>query len=1376
MNWLPQSIKNRLSLKKTRFSGQITFVFASGMIVLALSSSYATYTLANKFLYERLTEEGVQISKIFAEQTALALLYQSPENAADAVQATLSIPDVLGIGIYLPDGDVLLEEGMSSEGVAELWSGLNPGAVHRQDLNQTWYYTTAVYSGLENSEYMDSPFMTELPEPQLLGYARIAMSQQTLLSMATKILQGNFTASIILAGLLLFTLLLITKRLIQPLRDLADLMLRAEHGEAFVRADIHGPKDIADMQQAFNAMIDVLEAREQELVEARDIALESAQAKGQFAANVTHELRTPLNGIIGMLQLLEGTKLDEEQSKWINTAVSSSGALLALINDILDFSKIDAGKASSQSQPFATQELMQEVSTLLVQQAEKKGIYLRYRAQEKVPEYVKGEFTRIRQVLFNLIGNAIKFTQTGGVELRTSLLSKHDDGTCIVEFRVIDTGIGISDEAQSKVFDAFSQADSSTSRNFGGTGLGLTISRQLVEFMNGDIGVESQPGEGSQFWFSIPMEIATTEQINSQAAGVDTQRAESVTLPQGIRVLVVDDNQTNQQVAQGMLEKLGCLPTAAYSGEEALSVVFRDPFDLVLMDVQMPGMDGYEVTDQIRQLEKESGNRIPIIAMTANNQSEDIKHCLSVGMDDYLPKPFSLDILRNKVSRWIKKPLSEQPAAMPTDPPRNLSTAATGNVTDLMNIEQVLDKQALVNLQENAGSAYMEMIEVYLEDQVLYLDAIDKGVREKDRALLKRSAHTLKSSSRHFGAFKLSELCEKIEQVSEQESLDVISGYLQSLKSISTSVRKALAYELNRLKDEQEASGDSLEDQFVARLLVVDDDRSMRVTMRAVLERDGYIIDECANGAQALRKFEEAPPDLVLMDAMMPGMDGFSACRELRKQTNGKHTPILVVTALDDESSIDRAFASGANDFIPKPVNFAVLRQRITRLLDASQAEKHVRHLAYHDTLTGLPNRRTFMERLQQMVQEPRLEGSMVAVMFLDLDRFKLVNDTMGHDFGDTLLREVTARIQETLRSSDLVSRLGGDEFTVILNNMKSPEVVARIAKKICEQLSKPFQLGKQQVYVTTSIGIALYPNDSKDVNTLVKYADTAMFQAKEQRNTFKFYESGMEALVAKRMELENEMRHALEGDEFTLHYQPQVNALSGEIEGMEALVRWQHPKKGMISPADFIPLAEETGLIIPLGEWVLRHACIQLKEWLDKGYPPLMLAVNISSRQLEEAKFDQIVLSIQSETGIPKGFLELEITESAIMKNPEKVIPALEVLKGQGIELAIDDFGTGHSSLNYLRRFPVDTLKIDRSFINDIGKSEEDTILVNGIIALAKSLKLKVIAEGVETQAQQDHLKEQQCDRLQGYYLFKPMPADVFERSAFFKRKATNF
>lgn len=1374
-------LQKKFAFRNMRFRGQLTIVFATGMIVLAITSSYATYSLTSKYLYDRLVEEGEQATRTFVGQSTLSLLYQSPDNAQDAAEMTLASPDVLGVGIYTADAEPLLELGELFQPFAPD-NMMAPGAIQITDTGDAWLYSAPVYSGIDDTEAANSPFMPAAPEPELLGYVYLAMSKRSLLSLITKVFQGNLYVSIILAGILLALLLLITRRLVQPLANLIEIMKRAEDGDAIVRANKVGPKDIQDMQHAFNTMMDVLEARENDLKEARDLALESARIKGQFAANVTHELRTPLNGIIGMLELLDGPELTHEQRKCVSTAQNSGEALMSLVNDILDFSKIDAGKATPQPKPFDLNELVMEVLNLLSNQAVSKGIYLRHKVDAELPGSLAGEAVRIRQVLFNLVGNAIKFTKEGGVELQVRQVESDDEGCITVEFAVEDTGIGIAEEAQKHIFDAFSQADGSTTRNFGGTGLGLTISKQLVDFMSGTIDLESEQGKGSRFWFTVPMKLF--EKPHAQASVNDSAAAnEDIALqpiPDGTRILVVDDNRTNQQVAKGMLDRIGCQVDIAESGEDALRLIFANEYDAMLLDIQMPGMDGYEVTDQVRRLETKDVHNI-IIAMTANNQQDDIQHCLDVGMDDYLCKPFKLEELHEKVLYWVKKhSTSEKKVAgfkkAAIHSKQTFKKVEIDKVTTLST--GAIDRKALNTLRENAGSAYMEMIEVYLEDQLLYLDGIDKGVNESDRDLIKRSAHTLKSSSRHFGAYKLGDMCQMVEHAAMEHSLDSIDEKSKALRKVAKIVHDALSKELKALKLEQEQGASPLsEEESIATLLIVDDDRSMRITMRAVLERDGYVIEESTNGSQALRHCEETMPDLVLMDAMMPGIDGFTACKEIRKLANGQHVPILVVTALDDESSIDRAFAAGANDFIPKPVNFAVLRQRISRLLDASQAEKHVRHLAYHDTLTGLPNRRTFIENLHRITSQ-QTEDEMTAVMFLDLDRFKMVNDSLGHDAGDTLLKSVTLRIQETLRSSDMVSRLGGDEFTVILEHMKSPEVVARIAQKVCDEVSRPFQLGEQQVYVTTSIGIALFPNDTTDVTALIKYADTAMFQAKELRNTYMFYEQGMEALVAKRMELETEMRKALERNEFTLHYQPQVDAKSSEVVGMEALVRWKHPVKGMISPADFIPLAEETGLIGPLGEWVLEHACIQLRQWIEKGYDALQLAVNISSRQLEDVRFVEKVAAILEQTDVPTANVELEITESAVMKNAESVIPALEELKKFGVSLAIDDFGTGHSSLSYLQRFPVDTLKIDRSFTNDINAENGDVVIVNGILALAHGLNLKVIAEGVETEEQQNYLRDKNCDWLQGYLLYKPMPADVFEQTIFYDPnvRVTNF
>jgi diguanylate cyclase (GGDEF)-like protein len=389
----------------------------------------------------------------------------------------------------------------------------------------------------------------------------------------------------------------------------------------------------------------------------------------------------------------------------------------------------------------------------------------------------------------------------------------------------------------------------------------------------------------------------------------------------------------------------------------------------------------------------------------------------------------------------------------------------------------------------------------------------------------------------------------------------------------------------------------------------------------------------------------------------------------------------------------------------------------------------------------------------------------MVAILFLDLDRFKLVNDTLGHDIGDLLLKAVAERLIGCLRTGDMVARLGGDEFTIILDRIKSLDVIANVAKKICSVISEPFVFMGKEMYVSTSIGISVYPTDGSTITTLMKRADTAMFRAKENRNSYQFYEHGMEIAFTKRLDLEGELRRAMERDELVVYYQPQADLMSGTFVGMEVLVRWQHPERGLLPPAEFIPLAEETDLIVPVGEWVLRHACVQLQTWLDKGFAPLRVAVNLSGRQLEQPNIVARIAAIVQETGVCPSLLELEITESMIMRDPTRVIGVLWQLKEMGIQLAVDDFGTGYSSLSSLRRFPADMLKIDRSFVRDITSKQGDAAIISGIIALGRSLGLKTIAEGVETREQEQFLKAQRCDLMQGYYLSRPVPATIMEQ-----------
>ena len=428
--------------------------------------------------------------------------------------------------------------------------------------------------------------------------------------------------------------------------------------------------------------------------------------------------------------------------------------------------------------------------------------------------------------------------------------------------------------------------------------------------------------------------------------------------------------------------------------------------------------------------------------------------------------------------------------------------------------------------------------------------------------------------------------------------------------------------------------------------------------------------------------------------------------------------------------------------------------------------EERLHNLAYYDALTELPNRILFNDRLNQAMARADRGKQMVAVMLLDLDRFKIINDTLGHMAGDTLLIDVARRVGGCMRESDTVARLGGDEFIVVLPELDSINHASLVAQKIIDVLAQPFTLANQEVFITASIGISFYPSSGGSAEMLVKTADIAMYHAKEQgRNNYQFYRSSASDETSALFALEHSLRRALERNELSLHYQPQIDIETGGITGMEALLRWQHPERGMIPPNEFIPLAEETGLIIPIGEWVLLSACIQNKEWQDAGIPPVRIAVNLSMRQLKQKNLVAKITEILAETGLEPRWLELELTESVIMQNAEDSVQQLNDIKALGIGLAIDDFGTGYSSLSYLKRFPIDRVKIDQSFVQGVCNNPDDAAISQAIIALAASLNLKVTAEGVETADQLTFLRDHQCCDAQGYLFSRPVPTDAMTR-----------
>jgi diguanylate cyclase (GGDEF)-like protein len=574
-------------------------------------------------------------------------------------------------------------------------------------------------------------------------------------------------------------------------------------------------------------------------------------------------------------------------------------------------------------------------------------------------------------------------------------------------------------------------------------------------------------------------------------------------------------------------------------------------------------------------------------------------------------------------------------------------------------------------------------------------------------------------------------------------------------------------------------------------LLVVDDDPFMRLLITEALRGMAFETTEADCGEACLALFNQQGADAVLLDVMMPGMNGFEACEAIRKLPHGEHTPVLIMTGLDDLESITRAFDAGATDFITKPINFPLLGHRVRYALKASdttrrfaESERRLHRLAYFDSLTGLPNRQFFKEHLQRMVARAERDSERLGVLFLDVDGFKRINDTLGHHLGDRVLKATAERLRQSLCDGGVtlpadatgtggaLARLGGDEFTVLLSIADDAQDAAAWAERIRTIMGDSLRLGEQEVYATTSVGIAVYPDDGTSADELLRNADLAMYYAKRGGgNMCRCFSPRMTEASLRRLTIENHLRKAIERDELSLHYQPQIGIAEGEVCGVEALLRWRNPELGSVSPADFVPLAEETGLIVPIGEWVLREACLQARLWRDQGLALPRMAVNVSAVQFMHKGFPDLVARVLEETKLEPAVLELELTESALVYDAGSAAQGLGALKQIGVQLAIDDFGTGYSSLSRLKQFPIDRLKIDRSFVRDIETDAGDAAIAVAVIAMAGSMDLKVVAEGVETRGQLDFLREKHCDEVQGYFLSKPLPAP--ETAAFLATSA---
>jgi diguanylate cyclase (GGDEF)-like protein len=549
-------------------------------------------------------------------------------------------------------------------------------------------------------------------------------------------------------------------------------------------------------------------------------------------------------------------------------------------------------------------------------------------------------------------------------------------------------------------------------------------------------------------------------------------------------------------------------------------------------------------------------------------------------------------------------------------------------------------------------------------------------------------------------------------------------------------------------------------------LLIEDNAGDARLIREMLSEEQGApfdlrSVDRLSRGLEALSK---QAASLVLLDLTLPDSHGIETFSKV--YAHAPKVPIIVLSGNDDETLALYAVKSGAQDYLVKGrIDRELLMRAMQYAIERKRYQEELERQANYDALTGLPNRHLLNDRLKQAVISQRTPRS-VAVVFIDLDHFKVINDSLGHDFGDEVLRQIGERLQSSVRDGDTVARLGGDEFVLILNDQTREDLIFRSMRRIIARIGEPMMVAGHELNIGCSAGISIYPQDGTDANTLLKNADAAMYRAKSQgRSTVNFFTAEMNDLANERLSMEHSLRRAIERNELVLHYQPRVNMRTGAVDGVEALVRWQHPERGLVMPDRFIPLAEETGLIVPIGEWVLQAACAQGREWRRRGFHPIVVSVNLSSRQLWTGGLVRIVGDIMVESGMSEH-LELELTESMVMHDVESVVSTLQTLRAIGVRLSLDDFGTGYSSLSYLRRLPLSALKIDGSFVRDIEATggADDGVLAKAIISLAHSLKFKVVGEGVETQAQYDFLRKNECDEMQGFFYSPPVSAPECE------------